>query len=486
MAALKLIEIPFYKNGQHYFNLIKHLPYPVWLDSGRPKAEFGRFDIITARPSKLFVSSNNSTEVTDFEFTQPGKDDRALDPYPENTAPLIGAKTKQQVFDSNSDSPFNILRESMDSITVIDNQDIPFTGGLIGYFAYTLSNYLDFLPAREASIESIPDMHVGLYLWSFIQDHEQKRSFLAIHPDCPEILELEAKFFAEQTSSVIESHDNTFNINELKSNFDVNSYNSAFMKIQDYLAAGDCYQVNFAQRFEAKYQGDPSDAYLRLRKVLPAPYSSFLGLKDGAILSHSPEQFLKVQNQHVRTQPIKGTSRRHNNPALDKESASKLQASAKDRSENLMIVDLMRNDLGKNCRSGSVTAKSLFELKSYANVHHLVSTIEGELKASSSAIELFRDCFPGGSVTGAPKTRAMAIIQELETVDRSVYCGSIAYISANNQMDSSITIRTLVCDRETIYCWGGGGIVADSTASAEYQESLDKIQILLDTLRKEK
>lgn len=480
MAALKLIEIPFYNNGCVYFKAIKDLPYPVWLDSGRPKAEFGRFDIFSARPSKLLVTKGGSTEISDFEFELANRQSHADNP------PVITTQTTRRLVDKSNGNPFDIIRETINCIPKIENQDLPFTGGLIGYLGYTLSNYLDYLPALDAIKPSLPDMHLGLYLWSLIQDHELERSFLVLHPECPEALELEARHFIKNLkkdeSKDFEVPANNFKIKKLQSNFNVNSYEKAFDKIQNYLAAGDCYQVNFAQRFEAEYEGDPAAAYLRLRDALPAPYSAYLGLKDGAVLSHSPEQFLKVEKDQVRTQPIKGTSPRHSTPSIDKENAERLQSSIKDRSENLMIVDLMRNDLGKNCVAGSVLTTSLFELKSYANVHHLVSTIEGTLKPSSSAIDLLQDCFPGGSITGAPKRRAMEIIKELETVDRSVYCGSVAYFSANGKMDSSITIRTLVCDGESIYCWGGGGIVADSTAEAEFQESLDKVQILLDTL----
>jgi len=484
MAALKLIEIPFYKNGCGYFKAIKDLPYPVWLDSGRPKAEFGRFDIISARPSKLLLTKNGSTEISDFKFEITNGQNRRKSQEPSfvGAKPTITTQTTCRLIDSSKVNPFDIIRDAINSVADIESQDLPFTGGLIGYLGYTLSNYLDYLPAQKGTDAGLPDMHLGLYLWSFIQDHELERSYLAVHPECPEALELEAKHIVKSLSDETTKNTNNFKINKLSSNFNFKSYTSAFNKIQDYLAAGDCYQVNFAQRFEALYQGEPSAAYLRLRDALPAPYSAFLGLKDGAVLSHSPEQFLQVEGKQVRTQPIKGTSPRHSNTKIDKQHAARLQSSSKDRSENLMIVDLMRNDLGKNCLAGSVVTTSLFKLKSYANVHHLVSTIDGTLKPSSSAIDLLQDCFPGGSITGAPKRRAMEIIKELETVDRSVYCGSVVYFSANGKMDSSITIRTLVCDGKTIYCWGGGGIVADSTAEAEFQESLDKVQILLDTL----
>ena len=201
-----------------------------------------------------------------------------------------------------------------------------------------------------------------------------------------------------------------------------------------------------------------------------------------AILSLSPERLLSIQQQEALTQPIKGTIARDSIQEIDKANADTLQASIKNRAENLMIVDLLRNDLGKNCIAGSIKVPQLFKLESYPNVHHLVSSITGTIKKEVSALDVFEGCFPGGSITGAPKKRAMEIIEELEECQRSVYCGSIAYINAKGDMDSNITIRTIACDGEKLYCWGGGGIVADSTIEEEYNESLTKINALLEGL----
>ena len=186
----------------------------------------------------------------------------------------------------------------------------------------------------------------------------------------------------------------------------------------------------------------------------------------------------------AETKPIKGTVPRGRSELEDQESAAALINSPKDRAENLMIVDLLRNDLSKNCRPGSVKVPHLFAVESFANVHHLVSTVTGELSQNSSPIDLLRDCFPGGSITGAPKRRAMEIIEQLEPVRRSVYCGSIGYVSANNRMDTNIAIRTVVASGSDLHCWGGGGIVADSEAESEFEESMAKIQLLLETLQK--
>ena len=247
----------------------------------------------------------------------------------------------------------------------------------------------------------------------------------------------------------------------------------------DYIREGDCYQVNLAQRFSVDISGDPWDVYLQLRCNNPAPYACYLNLPEGAVLSTSPERFLNVINKQVETKPIKGTIRRSAYAYEDKALAEKLLESDKDRAENLMIVDLLRNDISKSCKLGSVAVPKLFALQSFATVHHLVSTITGQLDDEKHALDLLRGCFPGGSITGAPKLRAMQIIEELEPHRRHIYCGSIAYIGFDGNMDSNIAIRTLIMKDEKVYFWAGGGIVADSKVDVEYQECFDKAAAIL-------
>jgi para-aminobenzoate synthetase component 1 len=259
-------------------------------------------------------------------------------------------------------------------------------------------------------------------------------------------------------------------------------------RIQRYLHAGDCYQVNLAQRFAAPAQGDPWHAYRRLRRANPAPFGAYLAFDDCCILCGSPERFLQIRNDRVETKPIKGTRPRGRDPDEDRTLAEALRLSPKDRAENLMIVDLLRNDLGKVCAIGSVHVPRLFEIERYAHVHHLVSTVRGRLAAGRSALDLLRACFPGGSVTGAPKLRAMQIIEELEPHRRGVYCGSIGYIGVDGAMDTNIVIRTLVHSAGVARLWAGGGIVVDSDPEAEYRETLDKaapLLALLEEMRQE-
>jgi para-aminobenzoate synthetase component 1 len=257
------------------------------------------------------------------------------------------------------------------------------------------------------------------------------------------------------------------------------SYAAAFDRIKDYIREGDCYQVNLAQRFRAQTSHDAWALYQRIRLVNPAPYGALLEYPFGEVLSSSPEQFLCVQEGRVQTRPIKGTRPRGHDAESDRALRAQLLSSEKDRAENLMIVDLLRNDLGKVCEPGSIAVPGLFEIESFATVHHLVSTVTGRLRAGKDAIDLLAGCFPGGSITGAPKMRAMQIIDELEPVRREVYCGSVIRLGFDGNLDSSIAIRTLLKQGTEVYYWAGGGIVADSQCASEYQESLDKAAAFL-------
>jgi para-aminobenzoate synthetase component 1 len=257
------------------------------------------------------------------------------------------------------------------------------------------------------------------------------------------------------------------------------AYARGFDRIQRYIRDGDCYQVNFAQRFVARVSHDAWTLYQRMRQDNPAPYGALLEYPFGQVLSSSPEQFLGLRGGLVQTRPIKGTRPRGDSAGQDMALRAELLSSEKDRAENVMIVDLLRNDLGKVCRPGSIEVPGLFEIESFATVHHLVSTVTGRLREDSDALDLIAACFPGGSITGAPKQRAMQIIDELEPVRREVYCGSVFRLGFDGNLDSSIAIRTALLRGRELYYWAGGGIVADSDCQAEYQESLDKAAAFL-------
>lgn len=454
MAYFSVNDIPYLPDSCAYFDAVRDLPFPMWLDSGRPKSQFGRYDIISAQPSCRLETLGAITSITEQGETRE---------YAEN--------------------PFDLVSSRLASSCAQPPKDLPFCGGAMGYFGYDLGRRLESLPEHAVRDIALPDMHVGIYDWAILQDHQQQHAWLICQPTCPAHLRRDLQKRCKQAAKDERGNQHfPFNINGFKSSIDVETYREAIHRIHRYIEAGDCYQVNFTQRFSADFEGDSFSAYKHLRSILPSPFSAYIGMEEDAILSFSPERFVQVCGRHVETKPIKGTLPRDDNPYKDQHNAETLLASAKDRAENLMIVDLLRNDLSKNCELGSVRVPSLFALESFPNVHHLVSTVTGTLNERSSPIQLLKDCFPGGSITGAPKLRAMEIIEELEIARRSVYCGSIGYISANGNMDTNIAIRTLVNEGNKLHCWGGGGIVADSEADSEYEESLAKIRVLMDGL----
>lgn len=268
-------------------------------------------------------------------------------------------------------------------------------------------------------------------------------------------------------------------ISSFNADADFSHYQSGFKRINDYIHAGDCYQVNFAQRFSAQFSGDIYAAYCRIQALMQSPFAGFVRHPQGALLSFSPEQFIEIQGQSIKTSPIKGTRPRDADPLQDAKNATALHDSTKDQAENLMIVDLLRNDLSKVATLGSVKVPRLFAIESFTHVHHMVSTIEAQLRAEYNAVDALQACFPGGSITGAPKKRACEIIDEVEPFPRSAYCGSLFYADVAGNLQSNILIRTVVAEANRLYCWGGGGIVADSKCQSEFDETLHKVGQLM-------
>ena len=267
------------------------------------------------------------------------------------------------------------------------------------------------------------------------------------------------------------------------SNTPYEAYKEKFEKIMSYITEGDCYQINFSQRFSVDYEGDCWSIFKKLNKVYASPYAGFINFPFIKIMTFSPECFISQTSNNVHTKPIKGTRPVSKNKRENKKIIDELIASEKDKAENLMIVDLLRNDFGRNCEYGSVSVQDLFKVETFSNVHHLVSTVKGIISRDSDIYNLLKGCFPGGSITGAPKIRAMQIIDELECSNRGVYCGSIGYISGNNKANLNIAIRTIFVENNTLYFWGGGGIVHDSEVELEYNETLDKVRPLLDLFK---
>ncbi|GFO71923.1 para-aminobenzoate synthetase component I [Bathymodiolus japonicus methanotrophic gill symbiont] len=449
-SSSQLHALPYLADSARLFSSIADQPWAVFLDSGSAAKRQGRYDILATQPVCTLLTEGKQTRIT-----QAGKTSISqLDPF---------TLVKQQL----AQKP--------------DFPEVPFNGGAIGYFAYDLGRQLEILPEIAQDAEYIPDMAAGIYQWAVVIDHLLERSYLVGKADNPAHWHALIAQFSEYPE---QRQVNDFKVTgDIQSNMSKVLYNQAFAKIKNYLKEGDCYQVNLAQRFVAECQGDPWAAYCQLRQVNSAPFSGYLNVPGVQVLSSSPERFLKVSAGRVETKPIKGTRPRKASALADQQQIDDLKSSHKDRAENVMIVDLLRNDISKNCLPGSVKVPKIFAIESYATVHHLVSTVSGQLAEGSHALDLLRSCFPGGSITGAPKIRAMEIIEELEPHRRGIYCGSIAYIGFNGNMDSNITIRTLVHSEHSIRFWAGGGIVNDSEAAAEYQESFDKAAVILHLLQ---
>ncbi|WP_199711769.1 aminodeoxychorismate synthase component I [Alginatibacterium sediminis] len=387
----------------------------------------------------------------------------------------------------NQDDPFSLIEQLRTRL--LDTQivsELPFIGGSAGLWSYDLGRFLEPLPNTAIDELNTPLMGIGIYDWALISDQQTNESTLVVNSL--------NKHDAQQQMQgrlawLTQLHQNTqqqtpaFKLEQKwQSNLSKQDYAMRFKKVQDYLLSGDCYQINLTQRFKAAYSGQPWAAYQALQIANKAPFGGFINLPQSSIVSVSPERFVKLRSRSIETKPIKGTIARSNDPLKDQQLKTELELSEKDRSENLMIVDLLRNDIGKVAQTGSVTVPELFTIESFPAVHHLVSTVTATLKQEYSAEDLLRALFPGGSITGAPKVRAMQIIEELEPHRRSAYCGAIGYISANGDMDTNITIRTLIFEDNNAYCWAGGGIVVDSQLDAEYQECFDKLSKILPAL----
>ena len=456
------LDIPGDTDICHLFGHFCQQPWAMLLDSANSPHQDGRFDIVVAGPVATIVSRGESSEICQDGHTSLSTDDPI--------ALLQGLIAHYQWDSLSRDEHYAHL---------------PFVLGAMGYFAYELGGRFEALPDAAGQATHCPDMAIGIYDWSIIKDNRHGKFYLcsgvttASEHDCrfkpdKQYVESLARQSLAKTAFTLTSH--------WQSNMDKSSYEDKVSQIKEYLYAGDCYQVNLAQRFSATYQGDEWQAYLTLRRANHASFSAFIRLPECVILSISPERFIAVADGQVETKPIKGTRARSADPVVDAQHKLALLHSEKDRAENLMIVDLLRNDLSKHCAAGTVKVPSLFAIESYAAVHHMVSTVTATLDVNKGPLDLLKGAFPGGSITGAPKIRAMQIIRELEPHRRNIYCGSIAYLGYRQDMDSSICIRTLLCEKNTLYCWAGGGIVVDSDAEDEYQETLDKVAKILPLL----
>ena len=364
--------------------------------------------------------------------------------------------------------PLAVLDELLQKRRVAAGGDFP-TGGAIGYFGYDLKNVIEELPATVDDDLGLPDCWFGFYDDLLVFDHARQ---IAVEVRCSGGSVSRRPLSEQETAGASQKRRYT---GQLHSNFTRESYGAAVRRAKAYIAAGDIYQVNLSQRFQCGVESGPVELYHALRAANPAPYGAYLDIGPAQILSSSPECFLRMNGREIVTRPIKGTLPRHRDP-------DDLLRSPKDNAELLMITDLERNDLGRVCEYGSVHVPELVTVESYATVHHLVATVAGQLKPDVSHVQAVRTCFPGGSITGAPKIRAMEIIDELEPHARGVYCGAIGYFGYNDVSHFSIAIRTAVHQSGFLTFHAGGGIVADSEPNAEYDETLAKAQGIINAL----
>lgn len=454
------------------------LPYLFFLDSAANPEHLGRYSFLAADPAIVVRSK--------------------------------GARTEQRIAGAGEWIP--IAADPLAAVRVLLAPHVaepvpglpPFQGGAAGYIGYDWGASLERIPPPRYDDLALPDVILGLYDWVIAWDHEERRAWV-ISSGMPETGARGARRAAERLQLVRRRlaapppaslgvlHGGTAERRGvgapsyplpglgLRSNFTRAGYLEAVARVIEYVFAGDIFQANLSQRLQATLAEPPFALYRRLRRLNPAPFAAYLAFDDCVIASSSPERFLRVSagTRLVEARPIKGTRPRGWGPEHDAALGQALTESDKDRAENVMIVDLLRNDLSRVCRPGTVCVPELFALEHYATVHHLVSTVVGELAPEHDAVDLLRAAFPGGSITGAPKVRAMQIIAELEPTQRGVYCGSIGYLSVTGALDTSIVIRTYVVLGREVYFQVGGGIVADSDPEQEYRETFDKARGLM-------
>ncbi len=459
-----VVEIP-YREPLEIFSLFAEKPGAMFLDSAKKSKDLGRYSYIAAEPFLTLQSKNGQIKLNDL---------------------------------ATEGNPWEILQLLLSLFKTDPIPGIPLLqGGVVGYFSYDASRHLEKLPDNTLDDYLFPDMMLGFYDVILSFDHELKKAWI-ISTGFPEfILERRLQRAEEQlkcwqqrlkaVSELDEISDHFCPPDSIISNFNREEYEQAVSSVIESILSGDIFEANISQRFSASLPKSLSafELYRRLRARNAVPFAAYLNFGDTILASASPERFLHLGDREVETRPIKGTSPRFQDAKQDEASAKALQMSEKDRAENIMIVDLMRNDLSRVCEDHSVKVPQLCGLESFATVHHLVSVVKATLLPDYDAVDLLRATFPGGSITGAPKVRAMEIIDEIESHRRGPYCGSVGFISFSGDMDTSITIRTFAIKNHQLSFHVGGAIVADSDPAQEYQETLDKAAGMLAALIRE-
>jgi len=450
-------SLPYCSDSAKLMLALNSFKMPAFLDSAGHGGENGQFDVLAASPIAYISIKAECVKSSEKEL---------------NT---LGDKLR------NCRSLIREIRRLREKYLAISNYDEQYPASQ--KFKGAVISYLGYPNLKGKSGLIINNGFVGVYLWAIVVDHSQQSSSIQFHPSCSEAFQSETVAMINDSLARQTSPQPLCLTTAFKKQISQHEYQAAFAQIKHLIDQGDCYQVNLTQSFKAACSGAPLDAYLALRKTTSAPFSAYMHWNSGALLSLSPERFISLNGKSVLTQPIKGTRPRGKSVTKDQQLSQELSTSTKDRAENLMIVDLLRNDLGRVCETGTIKADQLFTIESFSNVHHMVSSVTGTLAEEHDALDLLESCYPGGSITGAPKLRAMEIIEQVEADLRRIYCGTVFYLNADGNLDSSITIRSLLWQPGQLQCWAGGGIVADSHWEQEYQECFDKIDNIFKALQ---
>ena len=447
------------------FELFRNDPFCFFLDSGMDPHKLGRYSFIGSNPFLVLSSRGSQSTITR------GAEKTCL-----------------------SGNPFDIIGSILEEYRLDPvSAPVPFVGGGVGYLSYDLCHFIERLPTTAVDDLQLPECYLGFYDVVLAFDHLEGKTYI-VSTGFPELAETERMARARYRLDEMKSRFSGTRVPTpssvpagpaaagLTGGFTHDRYVDAVEKARQYIIAGDIFEVNISQRFETELTINPYDLYRRLRQINPAPFASYLGFDDVTIVSASPERFLRLRGDRVETRPIKGTRPRGRGLGEDQALARELLNSPKDRAENIMIVDLERNDLGRVCRYGTVRVTELTILEVFPTVFHLTSTVEGRLRKGKNSTDLLKATFPGGSITGAPKVRAMEIIDELEPTRRSVYTGNIGYLGFDGSLDLNIVIRTFIIKDGRAYFQVGGAVVYDSDPEEEYQETLDKARALISAL----
>ncbi len=459
-------EIP-YQDPVLLFEIFRDRPFSFFLDSGMDAGRLGRYSFIGSDPFLVFKSKRD-----------------------------LVATWQGGVWQERRGDPFAVLRELLNRCRTapVPSLPVPVAAGAFGYFAYDLGWQIEKLPDMAVDDLGVPDCYLGFYDRLIVFDHLAGKAYLtstgltgggAPSPERVRERMEELEYLVALSRREIGHREELFeeiSPPRFTCHFTRQTYCEAVQKVKDYIAAGDIFQANFTQRFSCHLSISPWTLYRRLRSINPAPFAAYLSYPELVVASASPERFLQVRNGRVETRPIKGTRPRGKDPAEDLRLRTELLNSAKDRAELTMIIDLERNDIGRVCSFGSVHVPELIVLEEYPTVFHLVSTVRGTLAPGRDLVDLLKATFPGGSITGAPKIRAMEIIEELEPVKRGVYTGSIGYLGFDGSADLNIVIRTFIIKDGQAYFQVGGGIVADSDPEMEYWETIHKGRALMRAL----